>query len=138
MCNYTHFKIDIFQPTMLLATGWATNGIFQPRVLSATGWVNTVLSPKYAANFSFITRFIPTLHNRKLPVSASTGKSYSREVKRPELQANRSPPSVAEYKSVSNLLTNTSDTCINGMILQTGFSCSRIHEYEGLETQFMI
>lgn len=122
---------------MFLATGCATNRIFQPTVLSATGWVNIVISPKYAANFSFITRFIATLQNRELPVSAFTGKSYSREVKRPKLQANRSPPSVAEYKSVSSLLTNTSDTCINGMTLQTGISCSRIHDFEGLETQFM-
>jgi hypothetical protein len=38
MCKYTHFKIDIFQPTMLLATGWETKGIFQPTVLLATGW----------------------------------------------------------------------------------------------------
>jgi len=46
---------------MLLATGWATNGIFQPTVLLATGWVNIVLTLKYAANFSFITRFVPIL-----------------------------------------------------------------------------
>jgi hypothetical protein len=102
---------------MLLATGWTTNGIFQPRVLSVTGWLNIVLSPKYAANFSFITRFIPALQNRELPVSACTRKSYSCEVKRPRLQANSSPPSVAGYKSVYNLLTNISDTCINDMIL---------------------
>ena len=149
ICKYTHFKIDIFQPTMLLATGWgtngifqptmllatgwatngifqptmllatgwATNGIFQPTILLAAGWVNIGPLPKYAANFSFLTRFTPTLQNRELPVSTCKGKSFSREVKRPKLQANRSLPSVAEYKSVSHLLTNTSDTCINGMIL---------------------
>ena len=117
MRQYTHFKIDIFQPAMLLATGWATNGIFQPRVLSDVGWVNIVLSPKYAANFSFIARFILTPQNRELPVSGSAGKSYSREVRRPKFQANCSPPSVAENKSVSNLFTNPSRTCVNGMTL---------------------
>ena len=38
MCKYTHFKIDIFQPQMLLSTGWATNGIFQSTKLLATSW----------------------------------------------------------------------------------------------------
>jgi hypothetical protein len=73
----------IFQPTMLLATGWGTNGIFQPTMLSAVGWANIGLSPKYAVNFSFLTRFIPILQNRKLPVSTCTGKSFYREAKRP-------------------------------------------------------
>ena len=91
MSKYTHFKIDIFQ-----ANNMAGYRLGDHRDISANNVVSYGMG-----EYSSITKirselFLPhQIRNREPPVSTCTGKSFSREVKRPKLQANRSPPSVA-------------------------------------------